>query len=650
MKFALWLGLLAATAVGLLGFHADVLSGRRFYIHDSLVLMTSLHLFNAPVVNGELPLWGVAMNGGEPLWPLAELYAGGDPVALLAWGGARLFGGTSLQAFHFTMVGWLFVFSLGMVKLFRLYSRRPEAAWLVFGLSFFGPLAWSLALQAQGFLTPFRYSPWVVWAVICFLQMPSARSALVAAFWVVVSAAGYQTPYAFYFYGWFVLIYLLNHRELLRKETLRWTAVGFPIVLLGFAPLLATFLKLKTLFPIARELTPNAAWFFDFKALYMGFFQPITWGEHGSTGIGYLSTILLLVGIVTALKQKGLPRVFLYSLIPLVPLCCAGNGDLRFAAGNFTFFGVRNWGFLLTPIQMCVFFLAGVGLVRLEEILKPKIAMMIVAVATLGELHYWSTHQHHAMELTADLKSRVPPMQIDSSPVLSERPWLFDASKYVPFAYQGSTVQGLPTAYTFPIFETYGLENPARLGLTTMTHSLRLPRYQKLAEATQISQNVKEAIFGVSVPSLRLLSDAQACPSLDETLTFLSQKGTLTTCVEGPGPYHFSRTPLDFHVVSATHNRLEISLDHPETRGVLVYADNYDTDWRAEIDGRAVPVVPANVTNKAVIIDQPSQTVVMTYRPWGYLFSFGARIFITLAAAGILLYLRLSPRLRARSV
>jgi hypothetical protein len=55
--------------------------------------------------------------------------------------------------------------------------------------------------------------------------------------------------------------------------------------------------------------------------------------------------------------------------------------------------------------------------------------------------------------------------------------------------------------------------------------------------------------------------------------------------------------------------------------GYLVLVDTYDPEWRATVDGRAAPIVRANVAFRAVALTRGNHTVDFTYRPrsvaWG---------------------------------
>jgi hypothetical protein len=85
--------------------------------------------------------------------------------------------------------------------------------------------------------------------------------------------------------------------------------------------------------------------------------------------------------------------------------------------------------------------------------------------------------------------------------------------------------------------------------------------------------------------------------------------------------------------------RAEVEASGP---GWLVLVDTYDAGWRVEIDGRAAPLLRANVAFRAVAVPAGAHTVEMVYRPT----SVSVGLAVSIAALGVLVVLALRSRHR----
>jgi len=81
------------------------------------------------------------------------------------------------------------------------------------------------------------------------------------------------------------------------------------------------------------------------------------------------------------------------------------------------------------------------------------------------------------------------------------------------------------------------------------------------------------------------------------------------------GPVH-AKGPFrgEARIVAETPTRVEVAV-HMQTAGVLVLADLWDPGWRAELDGREVPVLRADHALRAVEVPAGSSEVVFRYAP-----------------------------------
>jgi hypothetical protein len=103
--------------------------------------------------------------------------------------------------------------------------------------------------------------------------------------------------------------------------------------------------------------------------------------------------------------------------------------------------------------------------------------------------------------------------------------------------------------------------------------------------------------------------------------------------------------PLD----AVVSGRTTITRDEPERVVVatespgpsyLLLADSFDPGWSATLDGRAVPIRPADLAFRAVFVPQGKHTVVFTYRPAG----FGLGLVVTGCGLAVALGIWFGPR------
>ena len=86
-------------------------------------------------------------------------------------------------------------------------------------------------------------------------------------------------------------------------------------------------------------------------------------------------------------------------------------------------------------------------------------------------------------------------------------------------------------------------------------------------------------------------------------------------------------------------NRIRLEVQAP-ANGILVLTENYYPLWKARLDGQPVPVIPANLAQRAVVVPQGHHTVEFFYDPvyfrWGALVS----LVLLLGSLGFLLWPR----------
>jgi hypothetical protein len=398
--------LVGAALVASLSFvHADYLAGRRLYFNDSNVAFTNVYLLLDPVLRLELPTWSPEMNCGEPVWPLAEIEPGFDPVALACFGAAKLFHRPPALAYQWTCVGWLLVFALGGALLSRRVCRDPWISLSVFILLFYGPVAFELAAQSQGGILPHRWVPWALVAFLSFDRSPSLRSAIVWGAVTALSFGGYQTGYALFFESVFMAIYVVSARRLRAAaipRRLALTGVAVAVATLSAAPLLATARKLLSLVPIARLCSPGFNYSFSFGQLVHDFLEtPVPLNAwYGTTDVGSLPAALALFAVASELvgllprtsdlrgrallRGRRIERAWTGATVVTALATTDTLIHLAPIGRDGTFLGLRNWGFMLPLVLLGITQLFAAGYRRLGRVAGGRAFVGALLVAALS--------------------------------------------------------------------------------------------------------------------------------------------------------------------------------------------------------------------------------------------------------------------------
>lgn len=661
--------LLAATTILLvIAAPWDWLSGVKIFWHDSIVALCNMHLLFSSLFSGNLPLWSPEMNAGEPLWPVVETLPGFDPVALVMWPLCFLLKKSPLAAFQWTAVIWLFIFALGGLACSRLILRNWWINLSVFVILFSGPVAWSLPAQTQGFLIPFRYSPWVIYRLFKFLEAPDRKRGIILGSLLAVSVAGYQTPYAVYFYVCLLACFLMARgagaRSLISAVREAWLV--FLLSILGAMPTLVAGFKLMSMYPLARFSTPV-----DYYYPLNDFWKSLTWMRmpawHGSASLGWPGFVLVVLGFIYVLFQSiqrrrakspgasGGGEESLYSstwaltFIPLSLLCFGLHASHW--GQNRIVFGLRNWGFLLTPIIFTMTMMIPSGFRALCRLL-PRVPVpflsMLCFCSVLAQMLIFAPSHQYALPYQESLASRMPPFHRIHALILPKtRPYAFDWREYVPFHYQGPALQFKMAAYMEPVV---GVVREA-LHITNSTHQVRLPRYQSLmavpgegsssASRLRRQKDLREAVLGVSLPILREVRHCDSAGNPKQAADMLGQRRAPWklkdwAIIEGLGAKPCpDATPGGNAAIEVTHYdpaTLEVRVRAPSPR-VLIWSDNWDRDWSASIGGEPATLGIANLTEKAVRVPAGASVVRFKYAPLPYLIAFWSRSLFYLAWA-----------------
>jgi len=133
-------------------------------------------------------------------------------------------------------------------------------------------------------------------------------------------------------------------------------------------------------------------------------------------------------------------------------------------------------------------------------------------------------------------------------------------------------------------------------------------------------------MIGVSRPKIRLFRSAMLCET-DAQAEILARSATYEgdapiIRVDGQPVRQESRHECDAEVGTAQvtsfgSNHCAIDVDIAGGTAWLVYADCIHPGWTATIDGRPVPIYPANLSFKAVQLDPGHHAVEFRYGGWG---------------------------------
>jgi hypothetical protein len=162
----------------------------------------------------------------------------------------------------------------------------------------------------------------------------------------------------------------------------------------------------------------------------------------------------------------------------------------------------------------------------------------------------------------------------------------------------------LPTVLTAG--ETYVLENP-----TALPRAFFVPRIAVVADSRALLERL-----ATGTDDLRQVALVEVAPS-----AFTGLPG------DGAG------AAVRFVIDDPEH--IELAVDAP-TRGFLVLSDQYDTGWKARVNGTPAPIVRGNYAFRVVDVPAGRSTVEFRYRPTSLLVGAGISV-LAIALAALLM-------------
>ncbi len=173
-----------------------------------------------------------------------------------------------------------------------------------------------------------------------------------------------------------------------------------------------------------------------------------------------------------------------------------------------------------------------------------------------------------------------------------------------------------------------------REGLEGLTPVEPLPeptRLYRVPETLPRAYTVGGARVAAELDALRLLID----PRFDFRTAVVLPSGIASS----PDPAFAGESRIE----AFTPDRVRIAA-RLNRSGYVVLVDAYDPHWRVTVDGRAAPLLRANVAFRAVAVPAGTHVVEMTYRPRSL------RLGLTVSAAALALGLVLIVRSRLPTV
>jgi hypothetical protein len=150
---------------------------------------------------------------------------------------------------------------------------------------------------------------------------------------------------------------------------------------------------------------------------------------------------------------------------------------------------------------------------------------------------------------------------------------------------------------------------------------------QKLLALRDKDDPALKTLLGCHAPKLRLLTRALYVNTEAEAAAAVRSQADLASVAILQLPPNFPRPPLPrsapvtnpgaVRVTQFRANAIEINVNVTVPEGAwLVYADTFDPHWRATVNGRPAPIVPAYVGLKAVWLPYGESVVQMKFAAW----------------------------------
>jgi hypothetical protein len=421
---------------------------------------------------------------------------------------------------------------------------------------------------------------------------------------------------------------------------------------------------------------------------------PVMMGQtwHGSSMLGpvvaALAPVPIAIWLDSLVRREESPanaadamfKAWLVSLVVISALCLGLFGISEYLkAGNY-FLGLRNWGLALAVLLLAIVQLAALGAQQLADKNFGKYFFPFYCGIFLFALALWPQNgfadvlKHPAQLLSLllipaifalfyKIARKLEPgkyglaifacaavliaVQIDFSAAITGYPAPKDS-----FPLQNPALK-LPQMrdWNFPLDSTpfiimgpaalhrfYAIMPPALETPRLALDFVQLPRYNALLSGLH-DENIGRKILGNTAPLLHTVSSITTVQNTAQALDILNslhEPAVLDNwaVIEGGAPVlppPDKAAPARIDITNYSETKTEIQAFAAQDC-VLVYSDNWDKNWEAYLDGKRVPLLVANVTNKAVFLPSGEHSIKFVFNAGIYAAAFWCRMLFYLFA------------------
>lgn len=340
--------------------------------HDYNVAFVSSHIVTNYFINGHIPLWAPEQNSGSPVWPDAETLPGYDPVALAVNFIYAFFNSNSVYAHLVTIFIWHVIFALGGFLIFRRLGLSRTASIFGFTILLFSTLTALNFRQADDYVTVYRYSTLLFYALLRFFKGPSFKNSIFTGLIFGVAISGYQTPNIMMLL-FFVFLASIPFIKELKKDVLLKLIPALIVSVLIWLPFMVSALFWVTNKAVARELFK-----FGYRGDLADIVGPVSrvYADETLIYIGLIPIVFAFLGALSALKKyfldkpdKYWPSLFMLTAGIFIWIMYIGFPE-NFTGVDKPFFNVRSFNNMLPYVLFIIVYFSSEYVDKLKHSFK----------------------------------------------------------------------------------------------------------------------------------------------------------------------------------------------------------------------------------------------------------------------------------------